>query len=305
MNSIASYFSKVQETKNGWKAECPRCHHGGMTFSFSEEKSVACCFFSECLWHPSKGGVSLPRLRAFFSLEGVEEKQTEVIQVSETADVKLPEEFELIEKMSDPILKEDLLSYFASRGIHKKLVYKAKVGYISEGKLWGYLIFPCFDNGECVWWQGRRYKNRTPKFFNPPSSRKNDLLYGINQVKRPKRIVLVESIFNVLTLDTPYESQDLIRGLLGKTMSEQQMDRILCYERHCEEIVVALDPDAIRDAVEIASRLIGIIPCVRVPIFPEGQDVNSLGREKAWDIIRSAEPYSERNRMKFLQKGKT
>ena len=196
-----------------------------------------------------------------------------------------------------------LYSYFESRGIARKLVNRAKIGYVRDGKMWGYLVFPVWDNGEICWWQARRFKNRFPKFFNPPSSRKSELVYRIGKARKPRRLVLVESVMNTLTLQNPKDSakgSDVVIGIFGKTLSQIQMDKVLFYERHCEEVIVALDPDAIRDAVEIASQFEGVIPSVKIPLFPEGEDVNSLGRETAWDFIQKAKLYSSRNRMKFL-----
>jgi hypothetical protein len=249
-----------------------------------------------------RGGVTLRRLLAFFSATGVEQQTPEVIQVAERADVSLPKEFKLIRDLDDN-LREDLYAYLDSRGISKRIVRRARIGYCAKGKFWGYIVFPVFDNGEVVYWQARRYKNRTPKFWNPESSLKTDLVYRIGKSTKPRRIILVESILNALTLEPIHYSTrtDLVLALLGKTLSPIQMDKILCFERWVKEIVICLDPDAIRYAVGIAEQFVGRVPCTRVPIFPEKEDINSLGREKSWRIIWDAEVYKDVNRMKFLE----
>jgi DNA primase len=294
---VTRFFPRIKETHEGFQAQCPMCERGDFTLSWSVEKNVGACHHASCPWYTGRGGVTLKRLLGFFHWKGTEEYVPEIIQVSAEADVKLPEEFRLISDL-DFNLKDTLLSYLAFRGFDRKTVYRAKIGYCEDGKFWGYLIAPVFDNGEVVYWQGRRFKNRTPKFYNPQSSRKSELLYCFRQIRKPKRIVLVESIFNTLTLVGESHS-NLILGLLGKSLSVEQLDKILIY-RNVTEIAVALDPDAIRDAIAIASQLVSLVEKVTIPIFPFKEDINSLGKQRSWEIISKAEQFKEKNRMKFL-----
>lgn len=298
----SSFFSVIKETHEGWKAHCPMCGNNDWTLHWNTEKQVGTCHHSSCPWYTERGGVTFKRLAGFFRWKGGQQDHLpEVIQASPEADIQLPKEFQLIENL-DSSLRENLLAYLELRGFHKKIVHRARLGYCSSGEFWGYLIAPVFDNGEVVYWQGRRFKNRNPKFWNPASSRKNDLLYRIGSSRRPRRIVLVESIFNAITLEAVSDNHhsDLILGLLGKSISAEQIDKILVYRRYVREIVIALDPDAINRTVEIAAQLSSVFPSVKIPLFPEGEDINSLGREKAWDIIYQAGTYNERTRMRFL-----
>lgn len=228
----------------------------------------------------------------------------EIIEAAEGLEVSLPKEFRLLSRLNGH-LRESILSYFDSRGIPYRLVSRAKVGYCTEGRLWGYIIFPVFDDrGQIAWWQGRRFKNRTPKFYNPPSQLKGELLYRVDYPKRPSRLILVESIFNVLTLSSGDAHNTLVLGLLGKTLTDAQREKILCYEKWVKELVVALDPDARREAVDITSQFLGLFPSRKIALFPEGEDVNSVGRERAWEIIDRATTYDERHRTEFLLREK-
>src|SRR5580692_8842261 len=110
MSDITAYFQKIKESSNGWKASCPRCRHTGNTFSWSTEKNVGCCFNAACPWYYQRGGISHGRLSAFFNVSGIEETVPEVIQASETAEVKLPKEFRLIEDLH-PSLGDKLFAY--------------------------------------------------------------------------------------------------------------------------------------------------------------------------------------------------
>lgn len=242
------------------------------------------------------------RLLAFFGefQYALPSQPTEILESAEDLEVSLPKEFQPLNKLKGS-LQESLFSYFESRGIPSTVVLRSRAGYCTEGKLWGYIIFPIFDErGQVAWWQGRRFKNRTPKFYNPPSQRKGELLYCVNYPKRPKRLILVESIFNVLTLSGASSHSTFVVGLLGKTMTDEQKGKIIFCEKWLKELIVALDPDARREAVDIAEQFCNLFPATRIARFPDGQDVNSVGREEAWRIIERAPVYEERHRMEFL-----
>ena len=293
MRDVREYFPEISETSEGWKANCPACDDTKKAFNWNANKKVGCCFHADCRWYYQRGGVTERRLLGFFSASAVLPIIPNVIQASEP-EVGLPEEFQLIEDLR-PNLRDTLYAYMDSRGIHQSVIDKAKIGYCDEGKHWGYFIMPVFnEEGDVVYWQGRRFKNREPKFINPKSSRKTELIYRINPTLRPKKIILLESILNVLTLENMHSGSSTIPiGLLGKTISPTQVQKVLELERGLKEIIVALDPDAKREAIAIAEQFsflqdIDKKVLIRIPNFPEKEDVNSLGREKAWEIIRAA-----------------
>ena len=99
---------------------------------------------------------------------------------------------------------------------------------------------------------------------------------------------------NALTLvGSGIPSRWAVIALLGKTMSEQQRERVLAYERHLREVVIALDPDTRSrgEDIDIAQSLSGYGFVVRIAEFPKGEDVNSVGRLEAWSLIESATLY--------------
>ena len=200
MADVAQFFRSIRQTRDGFRAQCPKCEHDGMTFSWKQNESdqggIGCCFAvigdQPCAWHPNNGGVTYRRLLAFFNASGTDQAPPTVVQQSAESDVKLPDEFKLIEDCEEG-LRRTLLAYLASRGFDRRIVYKARTGYCNDGRFWGYLICPVFEDGEVMWWQGRRFKNRTPKFYNPASSKKSELLYRISNARKPGRIVVVET----------------------------------------------------------------------------------------------------------------
>ena len=304
---LRDFFDSVSDTGEGFHANCPRCDDSEKKFYFNEAKQVGCCFHADCPWFKDRGGATEFRLRAFFG-EGFRIKAPEILIQSKEADVRLPKEFDLLDDdlAGDAHTKRMVLAYLAGRGLPKKLLARAQVGYCETGKFWGYIIFPVFDNGEVVYWQGRRFKNRDPKFWNPASSKKTEIVFNLHTGMRPKRIVLVESVINALTLETERKpTVSAIFALLGQNLSDIQMHKILVWERHVEEIVIALDSDAWKSAVEIADKLYGSVPSVKLAKIPEGEDVNSVGRMAAWEAIFEAIPYHRENRIDILHGGKS
>lgn len=301
MRDIQSYFTMVKETREGWKANCPRCEDTEMKLYWNTEKEVGCCFHSNCPWFKGRGGVTIRRIQAFLERSGIEYTIPEVIKAAPEADITLPEEFLTLKEMSK-YDSEPIYDYLEARGLPHKVVDKARVGYCTTGKFWGYIIFPVFDDeGRVIYWQARSYKKREKKWHNPTFSAKGEILYRISSPKKPETIILVESIINLLTLETAHHNSHVaIFALLGSSMTDAQMDKILVYERRLKDIVIALDDDAIRAAVLMAERLAGIIPSIRIAKFPEGQDVNSVGREKAWQIIDSARVFKASERTRWM-----
>ena len=284
------------------------CEDGGRRFAFNEEKRVGCCFHATCNWFYQRGGVSEQTLTSFFKRQGIPYRIPETINRSIKGAMELPKEYELLDELAPLDLRDNLFAYLASRGLPKKIVRAANVGYCKTGKYWGYLIFPVTDQeGAVQYWQARRYKNREPKFWNPASSKKKELVYRITRkVEKPARVVIVESIINALTIISLENRKDLVIAILGKTLSDFQRDHILQYKRWLLEVVIALDGPQERDdtkhaAVVIATSLEGIIPAVKIAKFPEGEDVNSIGREKSWDLINKAIVFhKDVNQQEFL-----
>lgn len=301
MTDVRNYFERTKNTHQGWQADCPKCDDKELKFHWNVEKRVGCCFHARCSWFYQNGGVYEDRLLAFFGEAPTYENPTTII-TSEAADVKLPKEFRQLAELDKDTFTE-VYCYLRSRNLTKRAIESSMLGYCKSGRMWGYIIIPVFENGEVIYWQGRRFKNRDRKFFNPESSRKNNLLYEMASYEKPRRIVLVESAFNALTLDDGKgKSSTKIFGLLGSTLSDFQLNKILAYERYAKELVLALDPDAWRKSVEIAKRFCGILP-VRLAVFPPGKDINNLGRLASWSLIDHAMLYQRERHLEILQLG--
>jgi len=286
-SSVRDLFeSATRDTSEGFRVNCPRCDDNEHKFYYNEEKEVGCCFHEHCLWYKDKGGVTEARLRAFFG-DSTPLHRTSVERVAES-DVEMPEHFRKLRNLPTD-LRESVTAYLESRGLSERVLHKANVGYCDKGKLWGYIVFPIYRNGELVFWQARRFKNRTPKFRNPTFSTKGSAMFEWGDSVRPRHGLIVESVMNALTMDSGYGLRGWrIFAILTKSLTEEQRNRIFLYERYMEDMTVALDSDAWKSALDIAKALEGVIPVVRVATMPDERDLNELGREEAWEIVRKA-----------------
>jgi Toprim domain-containing protein len=302
MTDLKNYFGEIRETPEGWRANCPKCGDTKGIFHWNEEKQVGCCFHSGCDWYYNHGGVTLRRALAHFTISGLPIYSAPiVIKEAEDADLELPESFKQIRQLPRP-LRTTLYSYLTSRGISRRVTRAACIGYCQKGPQWGYMIFPVMnEESEVVYWQGRRFKEREPKFWNPKSSKKTELVYNISPTIRPRQIILVESIINALTLETLEKTDTLTMATLGKTISDEQIEYVLQFEKRLKRIYVAMDGDARREGVQIAEKLAKRTPVkIYIVPIPDGEDINSLGRKQTWRRLRKSERFDPRHRSTLI-----
>lgn len=300
--TVEHLFGESFPTNEGFRANCPNCGDSEKKFYYNTEKNVGCCFHSNCSWNKEQGGATEYRIRAYLRREGIQYRTSHHHKITEEppkddANI-LPEGYQLL---ADCDSGEMVQAYLETRGLRSKTLRRMKVGYCESGRFKGYIIFPVLNaEEEVIYWQGRQFKERKSKFYNPKASNKKEIFYQIGGNYRSKKIILVESIINALTLDTGAPpSKYAIIALLGKNMSDFHREHILSYERNLEEVIIALDPDATAtgtDSADIAQRLSGYGFLVYIAVFPKGQDINSVGSAKAWQVINSAIRYNSAQR---------
>lgn len=134
------------------------------------------------------------------------------------------------------------------------------------------------------YWVARQYRPgfRGPKYKNPPGAQAGTLLFLRGAPTR--RIVVVEG-----PLDAIVGGPDCV-AVLGKEMSWAQIGALL---KHApEEVVVALDGEALDDQHALAQELSSWGLSVRTAKVPYGADAVSLGRRAFRRIVAEAEPWT-------------
>jgi hypothetical protein len=117
---------------------------------------------------------------------------------------------------SQPKLVAGLVAWLASRGVDSKKINKYRIMYSGLSVVW-----PYFEYDQMVYWQSRSRLNKTFRF--PPESvgvTKGQFFYGFDQIEPASFVIIVESIFNCLTL----EDQCLASG--GASLTETQVKKI-------------------------------------------------------------------------------
>lgn len=162
-------------------------------------------------------GVEIDEMAAI--LEALD-RQHEVVKPSGyIPEVKLPTGFTRLEDEPDCVHARLIVKMAQRKGLDREDFYRAGAGFTRQSPRWEpFAIFPVFEWGRPVYYQGRTYVDRpgesTKQFPTreecPLSSRY--WLYGLDEVAASGgHVILVEAIFNVLSL----RKEIARRGLTG------------------------------------------------------------------------------------------
>ena len=124
-------------------------------------------------------------------------------------DVKLPAGFTYCHERPQDIYTTLIAEMAERKNLSIEDFFAAKVGFTKVDPKWEpYAIFPCFEYGRVVYWQGRTYcdvpgesTKRFPDRQEVPNSAKF-WIYGIDDLRtsRSQIALVMESILNVLTM---------------------------------------------------------------------------------------------------------
>jgi len=293
-NKFFNYFDQKlglkQSTKGYWRTDCPYCG-GGFSFGISMEKSHIHCF--KCgqvvspvalVLHLEHGLSTYQDVYDFFKVHESFERydfSTKKVDIELKA-MELPESFRLLNQ-GNTLLAKSARNYMKSRGFNIEKLSLKGIGYCTKGKYAGYIIFPIFERGKLIYFQGRKFINHWgPKMNNPPEEEygisKDSILYNADALFMYNKVYLVESITNAETLG------DNASGLLGKTISPYKLGKIL--KSPCQRISLMLDKDALKWAVGLVMQLVHY-KMVKLVVMPSDDDVNKIGKKKAKEIEKS------------------
>lgn len=195
----------------------------------------------------------------------------------------LPDNFLLINQGTSELAKA-LRRYVKKRGFDIDKLSRKGWGYVTTGKYLGYLIMPYTKNHRVVYFNARNVMApHGPRYLNPDNedmeNTKSTLLYNEEALDMYKSVYLCEGIINAETISDN-------RGICtaGKHLSKYQINLLI--KKPVERIIICLDPDAMDKAFEIASMLIEH-KLVKVLSFPDGKDINDIGRKEALRIAYS------------------
>lgn len=183
--------------------------------------------------------------------------------IPSVVNVHLPKGFRALK--NDP--QSGYVKLIERMAVRKRLtiddMIKAGVGFTTESPLWEpYAIFPVFEYGRLVYYQGRTYvdvEGQTTKRF--PNRQEcqygmQNWIYNIDAIRtrQPKLVVAVEAILNVLSLEK-LTQEFVIVSVFKHSISHIQLAKLAAFD--CiEEVCVLYDSDSITSAwAEAGSKL--------------------------------------------------
>ena len=196
---------------------------------------------------------------------------------SKTEQVTLPQEYIPMWKGngSSPYFKNAMHYLLEKRKLTKYDILKYQIGYCESGEYGGMIIVPSYDqHGLLNYFVGRSfYPNPTIKHKNPDSTK--DVIGFESLIDWTQPITIVEGAFDAIT--TKRNSIPLF----GKKMLTKLKSKII--EERVDTIYLALDPDAVSDALVEIEYFIN--NGVDVKLVRLHQDPNDTGFEGMRNLI--------------------
>lgn len=301
---LAQYFKQrlgMYDYRRGWmKGTCPYCGRD-KKYGVNIENNRTHCFRCNVRPNPiqviielevevSNYAEALHYLQAFDGADYLETPQEYLPE----KDTILPEGYSSI-VIGNGRLGKAARSYMKSRGFDVYDLAMRGVGYCKKGKYFGRIIVPFYEKGQLVYFNARKFMGGGRKFDNPQIEEfgigKSMLIYNVDALHIYNRIYVVESATNALTL-----GENSIGGG-GKVFSSYQISKIL--QSKATEIVIILDPDAYKEAIQLAMALINHkkIKLVRLPekLYIRSKkkaiskvDVNEIGRKRTMRYVKKS-----------------
>ena len=207
--------------------------------------------------------------------------------------LRLPKEFEPLWNGGDSIVKRHALSYLYKRNILDSDILKYTIGYCDEGAYRNRIIVPSYDSdGVLNYFIGRHFYGGKFKYRNPPISK--DVVGFELFINWDEPIILCEGVFDAIAF-----KRNAI-PLFGKTVMNKLQKKII--ERKIKTIYLALDKDAIKDAIKISDNFINSGINVKMMRFEE-KDPSEIGFKNLLPLIDKTEKIKFSDLMKLKLEG--
>ena len=199
--------------------------------------------------------------------------------------VKLPDEMILFSQM-DAVNQDHFEAYnylINERQISRDIILKYRLGFCTTGKYEKRIIIPSYDkNGEVNYFVARNYDigNKKIKPYDNPKSDKDKIIFNEGFINWDSTVYLVEGAFEMFSFPVN------IIPMLGKTISSTLFLKLKELKPH---VVVLLDPDAYKNAIELYYTLHNIyVDCeerVKIVKIPYEKDFDELRKKRGMDEV--------------------
>ena len=292
VNLVNNVLGAGKRTARGNQAySCPFCHHQKpkLEVNFTENKQGNNPW--QC-WVCGKKGKTIKSLfnQVKVDISHFQELKKLVKNVSDdyslttqVESLELPKEFKSMIENKDLIARH-ALSYLKKRNVTKYDILKYNIGYCENGLYANMIIIPSYDcDGKLNYFTARSFeKDPYIKYRNPDASR--DIVPFELFINWELPIILCEGPFDAMAI-----KRNVI-PLLGKNIQPNLMKKLV--ESKVQKIYIALDNDAIKQALGFCEKLLDIGKEVYL-VELLGKDPSELGFENFTKLIQNVSPLTQ------------
>jgi hypothetical protein len=232
-----------------------------------------------------------------------------------TNDIKLPRGFRPLAEHKGTGYAKMIERMAVRKHLDIQTFERVGAGFTMEDPRWEpFCIFPVFEYGRVVYYQGRTYTDPKPdpvtgkkastkqfptKYEIPLGSRY--WVYNIDKLRAPEARVgiVVESMFNVYSLENELQSNEVIPVAIFKHKISAEQQAKMLTARGIKELCLMFDPDAIASAWDSCKKLTNIIKVTVAPPLPKGTDPNDDAKA-AVKTFEQRKPFSSINSLERL-----
>jgi len=280
--------------RNNYAYHCPFCHHHKPKLEVNltenrEGKNPWHC------WACDVRGTTIYNLfkqlkveaGKFTELKSLVKTSKSIKETQVVNSVSLPDEYiSLYNVKSSDITARHALAYLKKRHISKYDILKYNIGYCKSGLYNNMIIIPTYDkDGRLNYFTARSFeKEPYIKYRNPSASR--DIIPNEHLINWNIPIVLCEGPFDAIAI-----KRNAI-PLLGKNIQSSLMKKIVTSV--VDKIYIALDRDAIKQALKFCERLMAEGKEVYL-VDLQDKDPSEMGFENFTRLIQKTVPLTYSN----------
>lgn len=301
-NILENIFGNVKglHSSDQVQIDCPKCmendglSHGDGKYNLEINTNIKKFRCWRCDDPPFQGRLSKlikrygsPSDFELYKVYAGNEDEYDTINIDDEEDivVVLPEEFISFTKINLDIRKHyEAYSYLVlDRKYDIKLINDHNIGFCCAGKYKDRIIVPSYDRyNDLNYFISRLYVKDSwrPKYDNPQANKKK-IIFNESRIKWDSTVYLVEGAFDMLSI--PINTIPL----LGKTLSGALLDKL---RRFKPNIVILLDPDAIKNAKAILIELVSLYGNdekhkVKIVELPNNDDIDEIRKYFGKDVM--------------------
>jgi len=275
--------------RNNYAYHCPFCHHHKPKMEVNltenrEGKNPWHCWACDVrgttiysLFKQLKTDVS-----KFTELKSLVKTSKSIKETQVVSSVSLPNEYISLNNVDNSgIMARHALAYLKNRHVSKYDIIKYNIGYCKEGLYKNMIIIPTYDaDGRLNYFTARSFeKEPYVKYRNPSASR--DVVPNEHLINWNIPIILCEGLFDAIAI-----KRNAI-PLLGKNIQSSLMKKIVTSV--VDKIYIALDRDAIKQALKFCERLMAEGKEVYL-VDMQDKDPSEMGFENFTKLIQKTVP---------------